>query len=693
MLSQEYIQVKLYDFALGMIENLPAYKIDHRALAYALNLRVEDGELRTAAGRQFYTQGGALQGSTNILGIGSGERTDGTRDVVVASNAGIWQVLLGSSNLVSKVSRGSVVSAGDTTVVSGNANTRFTADVITATDYFYMSADGPTKAVQIVSAISNSQIQLVSAYAGSTVSGAYYIWKRQATNRTRLVKWWKRWFVADGTNRIREWDTSANDYRDTGMMSAASPVSAVASGAGGLTLSSTYIYKVCWEDVRGRYGNPSPAVSCASGNAGWTLSGWGGYPAWAVYARVYRTSADGTTCYYRARTALSAATWTDVCADGALTTTEAAPANNYQPVTGAEDIIFFKDHLFVMRGSEVRICGLSVWDDHAGDPPGYWQPEYDPGRTTYLGRDSKQQKDGMGFFILNGKLYALQSDGIYRLRDESWEPDVWTWEKVSDVGCLSRWTVQTGPGPGGVTYAYWLGLMGGRIAVVRYDGMQPVNVGRPMEPILEAITATSACAAGVGKGYYRMSVWTTSAIELEYNTDTGNGRGAWSVRDWRHEAYASDPVSAFGGGDNGHVYQLETGAHDAGSAQSYQADFAAVSEPQGAQQSIREYPKHWSHMQLDFETKDAAATLSASYRVDGGSWLALSAYAGCSPISAAADKVKIHRCMLPNDAKGRDIQIRLQSAGTSQNYRIRGMKLAAKPEYGIESRNSSGGAL
>jgi hypothetical protein len=684
-LSQSLIPIKLYDFVLGMMDSQPAYKLDPRALAYALNMRVDRGELKTALGRSVVNST-AMQGATTIQGIAAGQRTDGTDDVIVATNSGYWKLAGNTKTLISKytLSAGCSISAD---LVSADGKL---FNYVSAGDAFYLSADGSISGVPIGSVSGTQRLVLTSAYGGG-VSGAWYIWDKQTNARTRIRKYRGRWFFANGTGKMTEWDPSyaaSGAFRDVGMPSGLPAPTVAMSGGGSLDTSATYKYWVCEEDARGRYGNPgiSASITLSGANKGTLITFNTGYSYWTTYHRIYRTTGGGSTGYYLARVAVSATEYQDGDADSALDTTEALPTLNYQPVSGVEDFIFFDDHLFTMRGSEVRIMGLPPLNDHAGDPPGLYQPEYDPGRAMYLGRDSGAQQDGRGFFILNKHLYALQSDSLWKLRRIGWDPDTWYFEPISlGIGCESQWTVAVGD-----MYAYWLGKVADRLTVLRFDGEQIVQIGRSLQGTLDTITAASACAAGIVQGYYRLSLDGTKSNygELEWNTDTGAGRGAWCLRSWNHRCYAASHVSGYAGGDAGIVYKLEDTLNNATSAMTYQVDFAAVSEPAGSQ-SIREYLKKWRHHQLEIYAVSglSAGGLSGYYSVDKEAMVALSGY----PISASNAKVKIFRGNFQNDAQGRDIQARITASGTNIKFTVRGLTLKANV-IPTETMNSTQGS-
>ena len=717
-MSSDIIKISLYDFAMGMNNTLPAYKINRRALAHSLNMRVEDGELQTCPGRTLVNSGALPDDSR---GIGIGQRADGTDDLLVVCSGGLWKLSGNTKTLLSKYTNISAccwANSGSGWVISSGNTTWY--DVVANKDRFYVNSLGPLTSANLINEVSPDKTKLY-LYSVGSMSGSpalSYIWRKVADVKTRMRMYHNRWYIGNKSDPMREWDPAVSAsyaYRDVGMPSAVAP--ALLMSAGGEMLSGTgYSYKVCWEDERGRYGNPSLSASIflSGSHAGVSITLNKTYPYWAKYTRIYRTksvsgisaasaiSAADQYWYYRDKVSVSATYWLDNKDDDWLSEDEQPPVFNYQPVSGADDFIFFRDRLIIQKGSAVYIGGLALWDTpHCGDPPGLFQPEYDPGRVQYLGRDSGQQNDGRGLFILRGKLYALQSDSLWRLNDRSFDSDVWTFDLVGKYGCESQWTVATDQ-----DRAFWVGRKCGKLTVYMFDAIeeQVVPIGDAVQGTLLTPErhglALSATFADCSMGYYRLGPVGPdddgdgiSDYELEYSSYTR----AWAARKFQHlgkggGGYASSDVSAYGA-YGGSVYQLEKGLSDATSAMSYAAWFAEVSDPPELQgTSIREYPKHWGPLQTEAQ---AVSGLSASgitwrYSVDGAAQVAISG-AQAANTSAANGAVKITRGWMQNEAFGRGCQIRLAASGTAVKFKVRGFTLKAQVEAGIEGINSQSG--
>jgi hypothetical protein len=478
-----------------------------------------------------------------------------------------------------------------------------------------------------------------------------------------------RWIFGGRQNGLRQYIHSSAKFRKLGVPPPyATPTLAMATG-GSLDVCATYTYWFCNENDEGDISLPvSASITLSGANNKVVATGWSYDREDISYRRVYRTTGGGAAGYYLTKNAATTASWSDTFADSALGSEE-YPTDNDQPAaSGVDDFIVYKDRLVVQDGSRLRVGGPSPLDEHAGEFAGRYQPAYQPGRALYLGRDFGAQKDGRGMFVLKGRLYALQSDSLWLVRAESDDPDLWGAQCVSpNVGCESQWTVWSDG-----DYAYWLGRRAGRVTVFQFDGANLVPIGREVEGTLSACTNLSASVGGGVDGYYRLSLGGMST-ELEYQTDTGFGRGAWSVKDRVYSAYATGVVSAYGGDVSGWVYALNRTFNDCGGSQAYEVIYPAARGPDDGPR-LDEYPKLWRFMQLELHPVCAIAEtsgLSAWYQVDGGSWATLSA-AGF-PLSAAANTPVLKRLRLPNEAQGREIKIKLGIAGKNVRVKFRGL--------------------
>lgn len=667
MKSQDFIRVRLYQNVLGMIDGLAAHRIDHRALAYAMNVRVEDAELVTCPGRTKVNSSAVASASIN--GLAAGQRTDGVNQIIVACDGSDWTVSGNTKTRINVIAgRGSIVTVVSATgMVSGSTDCRFLLD-LSAGDCLMLGA--AKDQALVVTTVSTDGVAYVSTTPTAT-TGAYDIRKTRATERTRIRMHMGRWIFGGKTQPFAEYEAVSGTYRELGQYEASACTLTAVSG-GSLDASKVYRYQICEQDGLGVYGLPCSAVSgtTTSANMAFTLT-FPRYRHTTQYWRIYRSEGGSEPLYHLDTVNVSAATWKDTAADSTLGT-ESPPTENYKPAAGCDDFIFHKDRMIVQDGSQIRIGGLSVYDEHSGLFAGRWQPWYQPGRTMYLGRDQGAHKDGKGLFVLKGRLFALQSDSLWMIRSEEMEPDVW--EAVCmypNMGCESQWSVWVDG-----DFAYWLGRRAGRLTVLQFDGLNVIDIGREVQTTVDSITCTSACIGGGGGGIYRLSLVGTTAVELERKLDNGMGRGTWCLRGWMHTCYAESVSASYGGGSTGFVYQLENGLSNAGAAQTYEIRYPKVRDD--GEQKLDEYPKQWFYMQTEIENVSGVSGLSATYSVDGGSYNGLSA---CGyPVSAVNGTVTLKRMRLPTKAQGRDIQIKLALAGTAVKARFRGIILKGKPD-------------
>ena len=669
--ADEMVALRVMGSIMGLVNAVPAYRINVLALAKCLHMRADRMELKTSPGRAKHNST-AIPGAADVNGIAWGVRVDGTEDLIVGMDGGYWRIVGNTKTLISKVhvdDHPRLVSALGT-VVYVSATAKMTRANVG--DYFFRDEDGPVSAVAIDAVGGNdTTLVLVSAYGTTAVgTSAFTIWDKQAVVKSRIRMFMNRWHFVNGTNAPMEWDGNTSVFREVGLPSAAG-LSALTS-AGGNMNPGTYTYKVCWRDARACVGMPSAPFAVAINASGTAVISFPTVRAEVTRHEIYRTSANGTTFHFlTSGVDVSAVSWHDDSADSALNTLINPPVENFQPPVGAEDFEIHKDRVVWFKGPRAYVGGLDPLDPHAGVFQGRYQPWYAPSRQWWLGRDKGEQPQIMGSFSLGGRLHALRSRSLWVLYDRSDNPNVWEWiEILPDVGCESRWTV----GHDGEV-AYWLGRKDGRLTVVKYNGFEEF-VGRDVQGTLDTIISASEAAGGCSNGYYRLAFSGSDGnTELEWQTDKGDGRGVWATRDWRHLCYVDAEGVPYAGGSAGFVYQLDTGRDDDGAPITRDLEFPALSVPVREGQAW-EYPAHWRVLQLEIESLSSVGAMSGYLKMDNGSYLFLSG-AGF-PISCAGASAWIHRTDLPNEFYGRRAQLRLKSAGTGEAYTVRGHVLKAE---------------
>lgn len=659
--QEKLVSIQIMGAIMGMVDSAPAYRISPEALAKALNMRIDRMELGTSPGRVKHNVT-AMHGTADEDGIAWGVRTDGTEDLIVATDGGYWRVVGDTKTLLSKVSGASTLSLISATKVSGSTGTKWTARV-SAGDQVWLDGDGMTAAAVVSAVVSDSELLLVSAYPKISAGTLdYTIWDKQATGKTRIRMFMNRWLFANATQRPTEYDPTTSAFREVGLPSAAGVSATLATGGDTMPGARTYSYKVCWRDTREREGMPSVSMSyeITAASGGIVLT-WPTLRAEVTRVDIYRVSAGSSVFNYLASATATegGGSWQDSSLDSALNTTILPPTQNYQPPIGAEDFLIHRDRVIWFKGPRAYVGGLDPLNAHAGAFAGRYQPEYQPSRQWWLGRDKGEQAAIAGAFEFGGRVYALRSRSLWMLNSTPDTPNTWGWREVlSNVGCESRWTVAL---DGEVVY--WLGRRAGRLTIVRYDGF--ARFLTQMQGSLDTIISASEAAGGCSNGYYRLSFSGSNGDrELEWNTDRGDGKGAWAIRDWRHLCYADAEGVPYAGGAGGFVYQLDVGRQDAGASITRQVDSSAPAVQW-------EYPVHWRFMQLEIESETAIAAISTYLKMDGGSWTHLSGL----NLSAAAASAWIQRQQLPNWCYGRRPQLRLKSTASTEDYRIRGAML------------------
>jgi hypothetical protein len=678
------------------MNNSPAWKTDLNALADSLNVRVFEDEVQTTLGRA-KENATAIQSGATIQSMEYGVNSDGTERLIVAADGGYWRVNGDTKTLISKAPQvGEAVAEVSAQIQVDCTATQWTED-IAAGDLFYFTADGVTAATQVSGVASDTQLLLSVNYKGAATSGPYEIWDKQdTTNKAQIVKYMDKWFFANGVDRPMQWEADTDEFREVGF-GTAEPITAVSgAAAGSLSADSWYGYKVARESLVGsyrRYGNATSQTALdVGGNGSVSATNFDSFKAFQTHWRIYRTLAQATEAAVSTAqffhltsvpvSSVSAASWHDTLADSVITNSLAnvsdeAPTQQDQPPISAASVMMHKDRLLWTVGSDLYIGGLPPYDYHS-DAKGRYEPEYAPlAQIRYIGRDTRDQVGCQGNFEQGEVAYFLRSRTMYMLRSESDDPTIWqTVVAREDVGSEAFWSVaQDGQ------FTYWLGRLGGRLGVMRFNGAIVDNLGKPIQGSVDTFTVStlSAAAAGCSEGYYYLSVNTSGGDKtFELNTDRGNGRMSWSEKDWFAESYCKGTTKGYCGDDSGFVYQLEQGLDDAGSAITRRIATAAVRFRTQDPHSDR-YWKIGGRVYAEVYSQNGFSALSGWFKRDEGSWVGISGY----PISAAAGATVYKSAFLPDTQNGRGFEFKFESSGTGEDWTFRDLYFdgQVKPDF------------
>ena len=667
--------VRLYHCVEALVNSRPAYAISRQALAECLNMRVENGELVTSPGRQ-KENSTAFNGGAAPKGEAYGVLSGGTAQHVIAENGAYWVMSGNTKTLLSQVEPGGTVTAISGTLISLSGATANRMVLSGKTYKFFMDADGIAEAVT-VTAVSANALALSGAYGGSATSGAYTIWHVQTDFKTDIKLWEDTWLFANSTDPFMGYDTGDSQFRPLGFAApVVTGVSGTSSGlsAGAMTSGATYVYKFCRQRdlIAPVFGQPSTAITAvlSGGNKAVKFAGFETEELHVDYIRVYRTSGGGSTLYYLSAFDASASEWSDINADSTLTTTQEPPTQNQQWPSGVQQFEVFDERIVAIIGERVYIGGRDPTEAYAGNLyTGKWEPDYCPSRRTMLGRNRGEQPTLTTLFILHGRLYAVKERSVWMLDRELGTPQLWRWREMHpNIGIAARWSL----GVDG-RHAYWLGRDAGRLTVIQFDGATPLARGEAVEGSLDTITAISSAVGGCAKGYYRLSFDATAGgYELEWQTDRGDRRGAWALRDWRHYGYADSPTQAYAAGASGFVYKLDSGLTNAGTTMTHRWQM------RDEEDQYPEVKKDWMWLKLELRASAAISALSGEFRVDGGAWEDIPSFE-VSSVSAAAERPVRFHVALPNTARGRRLQTRFSSAVATDAYKFVGITYTWRP--------------
>jgi hypothetical protein len=671
---------RIYPLNGGHNDARPPYGIGKNEWAVGKNMRVWRGEARTAKGYISSTSSVIRTGVTAIRGLDFAVRADGTEDLVAVSDSGYWKLVGDTKTLIS-----AGVATGQVTVVdasvtgnSGGTFTRFAAE-ITVGDLFWLTADGIANAVEVATISGTSAVQrmtLSANYGGATTGAASYsVWRKQTDARTRTLYWLGRWFFANGTDYLQEWDGTT--FREVGMTArwdGQIPFTSTTATGGSLGSATQYEWRYVLEDSRGKYGAPAwPQLfnftkTTAEPYTSFTLTPdvTASVPTWVSGYRMYRASGEPLGSYYYMGRLDITATFTD---DGTLSasTTATAPSFAQPPPAGFEDLAVIDQRLAAISGRTLYISGQPPTDQHT-DTAGRAEPE--SWTVTHVISDG-EVSGGYSFLSIRGRTYILGSRDMYVVNVNSDDPAVWTvLPFMPNIGCASRWSIANG---GDV--AYWVGRYRGRMTVLAFDGQRIQDIGRGVHGILDAmdLTKLDEIQAGVGHGFYWATIPGSTYKVIEFNTDAGEGIGTWGWRDWQVQSFAQAVSKAYGAFENGLVNELESGSAKAGATQAYQLDTAGI--PGAAP----EWPSRFQSAQiefdlLEFDLHSGSPVVSASTIVDDGSAVAMPN----SPVAISA--TPIFREGLGTAVYGQRAQIRLEAEGTDVDFTVRGVTLKGDTE-------------
>ena len=678
-LGTELHDVRLYHCVDALVNSRPAYAIARTALAECLNMRVEDGELVTSPGRA-KENSTAFNGAAAPKGEAYGVLDDGTAQHIVAENGAYWSMSGDTKTLLSKVDAGGSVTgiSGTTTVLLSGASAN-RIDITGGTYRFFIDADGISAATEITATSANT-LALSGAYVGGSTTGAYTIWHVQTDFKTDIKLWENSWLFANSTDKFMEYDTDDAEFRPLGFTApVVTGVSGDSSGisGGAMTSGATYIYKFCRQrnltaDVVFSQGSSSVTAVLSGTDQGVSFTGFETEELHVDYIRVFRTQADGTTLYFLTAFDASASSWEDSNADSTLTTSQEPPTQNQQWPSGVQQFEIFDDRIVGVIGQRVYIGGRDPTEAYARTLfTGKWEPDYSPSRRMKLGRNRGENPTLTTLFVVNGHLYAAKEKSVWLLDRELGTPKLWRWRPIlRNVGIAARWALDVDG-----THAYWMGRVARRLTVVQFDGATPIARGDAVQGTLRAATvsALSAAAGGCGQGYYRLSLDTSGGgQELEWQTERGDNRGAWALRDRRHYTYADAPTQAWAGGVSGFVYKLDSSLTDDGNAMTHK--WTMRDEDMG----MPDREKDWLWCKLELRASAAITAMSGSFRVDAGDWATIPGFP-VSAASGASERPLTKHVQLPTTAKGARIQTRFQSAGAADDYKFIGVTYPAGP--------------
>ena len=685
-LDAQIQRASVYGLIMGLWNNAPAHVIDPRALAEALNMRVEHMELRTAKGYTAHMATPVLS-ATAVRAMEFATRSDGTQDHLIAVSGGYWKIAAnGAKTLISQgPARGLIADlSANSAVVSGDTDCLFLADVSVG-DQIWLTADGIGDRVTVSAVSTNGVLILAAPYGGSAVTGAYNTWDKQADKPTSMIFWNDKWYFANSSDKLMHWDGS--EFREGGMRPLAMSGAPVVklTGGGGISANSIRIYKLAWEDDGGNYGNALGygytgdetkgqivvfgAASAHHVGIKKDMSGLPPYPAWAtklqVYARTAREEA-ATLLVTHAVSAILAASGTYFTIDdgsyGISGSGGLAPAENYPPPAGLEHLEVYHDRLCGVKTQYFYCSGHLPTNLHSGMGgaiAGRYQPEV--WRTTLrIGRGERNNNNALVAF--RGNFYIFGSRTIWQVMAGSDNPDIW--EIVSllpNVGSESRWAIA----PGG-DKMFWFGRYNGRLTIFSFDARAVKPIGEPVWGSLSAadVSSLSAAAGGVGEGFYWLTFKTAGGYKtIEYNTDRGDGKGAWCERDWRMSRYCRSETEVYAVSASGVIHRLEDGYDAAGSdiirrIQTHAFDL-------GSKVNWKDYRRLFTEIDVLSGSLGASA-FSGWARRDENAYVGLAGY----PIGAAQGKVKLEATSL-GTVNGRRLQLRYSSSGKHE-YVFRG---------------------
>lgn len=713
---------RLYHLNGGLNDSLPAYGIGPRQVARCDNMRVWNGELRTAKG--FVSSTSSLMGNdigavgvSTVRMLAYAIREDGTEDLLAASaddtyaQGGYWKLVGDTKTLLSVMTGRGVATvltaaAYSAKTVEGDSDTRFTIDYAVG-DLFWLTADGVASASQVSTIATVSSMTLTQAYGGGASAGGHTGWHSQTLERTRAKFWNNRWFFVNAADPLMEWDGTT--FRKTGLdpppydAASASNLTATSAAGGSLSASSYYYYTYVWQDARGRYSGtpglggtweqPPIAAEVLTTTANKTAQlTWAGAldsqllyglsgsetipPQSVVSARLYRSNplsaqaADTreVTFYYLDTVAVSASAYTD---DGSVSASlfQTAPAYNFPPEAGYEDLAVIDNRLAAISGRKLYISGLPPTDPNT-DTAGRVEPEF-WGITHRIG-DGEEQ-GGYGFLQLRGQTFILGSQHLHRVAVRGDDPAVWGVTRfMPNVGCVSKWSIASA---GDV--AYWLARLNGRITVVAFDGVNLRDIGPPIQGSLAALDTASAVAGGVGHGFYWLKAYFPGAgahVTLEFNTNAGVDEQGRRLQTWAKH-YGGYEVQEFAQAGSevyasiaGLVYKLESGYSFAGNAVTYGWEIAAVDL------GVPEWRKHFHSLQSEFDVYAGSPSVSAKYVLDEGTATALPN----SPVAISANPE--YRVGFPDAVNGQRVGIEYSATGTDLDFAHRGTVIKGEPD-------------
>jgi hypothetical protein len=272
----------------------------------------------------------------------------------------------------------------------------------------------------------------------------------------------------------------------------------------------------------------------------------------------------------------AAATFVDFSSDDDLDTDNEAPTQNDAPPEALRCLVAFggggriggftKHGMFYATGRSLAAPkqGLSDGATRGGGEYAYWTPEefaFDVGRE-----DGELVK---GAFVLGNTLYAAKTDGVWRFQNVGDDTLTYVWVPHADGACLEGKTIaKLGD------FMYWLGMDGGEIDVVRFNGeFVRGSLRKRLRQTLNGIKSISRATGMAYGGRYYLSYDSDGGGTNDRTLRFDNRRKQVDEQEWGCGVFmrpfissASSVLRCGAPTAVGHIYTVEGSDLDLGSA-------------------------------------------------------------------------------------------------------------------------------